>query len=83
MAIIYERTYRPVYLNVDAELLGRLDEYKSTAMPRSKHIHAALELYLDRHSPSRMPSRACWRCFASRSTLFGLLVPCPSIQHRT
>jgi hypothetical protein len=47
MAIIYERTYRPVYLNVDAELLGRLDEYKSTATPRSKHIHAALELYLE------------------------------------
>lgn len=47
MAVIYERTYRPVHLNVDAELLGRLDEYRSPAMPRTKHIHAALEMYLE------------------------------------
>lgn len=47
MAVIYERTYRPVHLNVDADLLGRLDEYRSPATPRSKLIHAALELYLE------------------------------------
>ena len=47
MTVIYEKTYRPIHLNVDAELLGRLDEYRSNAMPRSKHIHAAIELYLD------------------------------------
>jgi len=47
MAVIYEKTYRPIHLNVDADLLGKLDEYRSNAMPRSKHIHAAIELYLD------------------------------------
>ena len=47
MAVIYDKTYRPIHLNVDAELLGRLDEYRSASMPRSQHIHAALELYVE------------------------------------
>lgn len=46
MAVIYDKTYRPVHLNVDAELLAELDEYRTGLMPRSKHIHAALEMYL-------------------------------------
>lgn len=47
MSVIYSKTYRPVNLNVDADLLGRIDAYKTAAMPRSKLIHAALELYLE------------------------------------
>ena len=47
MPVTYEKTYRPVCINIDAELLGRLDEYQSRSMSRTKHIHAALELYLD------------------------------------
>jgi len=59
MTIIYERTYRPVHLNVDADLLGRLDEYRSTAMPRSKLIHAALELYLE-HLTKNGARKSVW-----------------------
>jgi metal-responsive CopG/Arc/MetJ family transcriptional regulator len=47
MAIIYDKTFRPVYLNMDATILGELDEYRSSSMPRSKHIHDALVLYLE------------------------------------
>lgn len=46
MAVIYDKTYRPVNTLVDAELLGQLDEYKGS-MSRTKHIHAALELYVE------------------------------------
>ena len=59
MAVIYETTYRPVHLNVDADLLGRLDEYKSASMPRSKHIHAALELYVD-HLQRKGARKSVW-----------------------
>ena len=47
MVVKYDRTYRPIHLNVDADLLGRLDEYKSSNMPRSRLIHEALEHYLE------------------------------------
>ena len=46
MPVVYEKTYRPIYLNVDAQILGQLDEYRSSSMPRTKHIHAALEMYI-------------------------------------
>lgn len=47
MAIIYDKTFRPIHLNVDAKILGELDEYRSASMSRSKHIHQALVLYLE------------------------------------
>ena len=47
MAVIYDKTYRPIQVLMDAELLGQLDEYNGGSMPRSKHIHAAVELYLE------------------------------------
>lgn len=59
MAVTYERTYRPIHLNVDAELLGRLDEYRSTSTPRSQHIHAALELYLE-HLQTKGTRKTVW-----------------------
>lgn len=52
MAVTYDKTYRPIHLNVDADLLGRLDEYRSPSMPRSQHIHAALELCKRRLRPT-------------------------------
>ena len=59
MAVIYERTYRPIHLNVDAELLGQLDEYRSSTMPRSQHIHAALRMYLD-HQKKQGTRKSVW-----------------------
>ena len=59
MAVIYEKTYRPIHLNVDAELLGKLDEYRSQSMPRSQHIHAALRLYLD-HLEKQDTRKSVW-----------------------
>ncbi len=47
MAIVYDKTYRAIHLNVDAALLGQLDEYRSTSTPRTQHIHKALAMYLD------------------------------------
>ena len=59
MAVIYDKTYRPVNLNVDATLLGRLDEYKTGTMTRSRLIHAALELYLE-HLQKHGASKSTW-----------------------
>jgi metal-responsive CopG/Arc/MetJ family transcriptional regulator len=59
MAVIYERTYRPIHLNIDADLLGRLDEYRSSTMPRSKLIHAALEHYLE-HLKKQGVRKSTW-----------------------
>ena len=59
MAVIYEKTYRPIHVNVDAELLGQLDEYRSPSMPRSQHIHAALRLYLD-HLEKHDARKSVW-----------------------
>lgn len=59
MAVIYDKTYRPIHLNVDAELLGQLDEYKSASMPRTKHIHAALELYVE-HLRKKGARKSVW-----------------------
>lgn len=42
-----QKTYRPVLVNFDADLLGRLDEYQSSSISRTKHIHQAIELYLE------------------------------------
>lgn len=39
-------TYRAMHMNVDAELLGELDTYRTEGMSRVKHVHAALRLYL-------------------------------------
>ena len=47
MAVIYDKTFRPIHLNIDATILGELDEYRSGTMSRSKHIHEALVLYLE------------------------------------
>lgn len=65
MAVKYEKTYRPIHLNVDAELLGQLDEYRSSSMPRSQHIHAALELYLE-HLSKKGTRKSVWS-FATSS----------------
>jgi len=59
MPITYPKTYRPIHLNVDAHLLGRLDEYRSTSTPRSQHIHAALELYLE-HLKTKGARKSVW-----------------------
>jgi metal-responsive CopG/Arc/MetJ family transcriptional regulator len=59
MAVTYEKTYRPIHLNVDAELLGRLDEYKSSTMPRSQHIHAALRMYVE-HLEKQGARKSVW-----------------------
>jgi metal-responsive CopG/Arc/MetJ family transcriptional regulator len=65
MAVIYEKTYRPIHLNVDADLLGRLDDYRSATMPRSKLIHAALEHYLD-HLQKTGARKSTWSVFGGR-----------------
>ncbi len=65
MAIIYDKTYRPVNLNVDAELLGRLDEYKSGARPRAKLIHEAIELYLE-HLQKHGARKSTWSVFGAK-----------------
>lgn len=65
MAVIYEKTYRPIHLNVDADLLGRLDEYRSTEMPRSQLIHAALEHYLV-HLEKNGTRKSTWSVFGKR-----------------
>ena len=59
MAVIYEKTYRPIHLNVDAELLGQLDEYRSQSMPRSQHIHAALRMYVE-HLQKQNTRKSVW-----------------------
>lgn len=65
MAVIYEKTYRPVNLNVDADLLGRLDEYRTGSMPRSKLIHAALEHYLE-HLKRNGARKSTWSVFGAK-----------------
>jgi metal-responsive CopG/Arc/MetJ family transcriptional regulator len=65
MAVTYDKTYRPIHLNVDAELLGRLDEYRSTTMPRSQLIHAALEHYLE-HLQTNGTRKSTWSVFGAR-----------------
>lgn len=40
------KTYRPIHVNVESELLERLDEYKGPLTPRSKLIHEAIKCYL-------------------------------------
>jgi metal-responsive CopG/Arc/MetJ family transcriptional regulator len=47
MPVKYDKTYRPIHLNVYANLLGRLDEYRSASTARSQHIHEAIELYIE------------------------------------
>ena len=39
MAVIYDKTYRPIQLNVDADLLGRLDEYRSIGVDAAFPAH--------------------------------------------
>jgi len=46
MPVTYKKAYRPIHTLVDAHLLGQSDEYKGST-PRSQHIHAALELYVE------------------------------------
>ncbi len=48
MAIIYRKTFKPVHVNMDAELLGRLDEYRCSERSRTQLIHEAIELYLEK-----------------------------------
>ena len=59
MPVTYDKTYRPIHLNVDADLLGRLDEYRSASMPRSQHIHAALEMYVE-HLRKKGTRKSVW-----------------------
>ena len=40
------KTYRPVHLNMDSELLSNLDAYKSKRCPRSVLIHEAVKHYI-------------------------------------
>jgi len=46
MAIKYDKTYRAIHMNIDANVLAAIDEYKSTARPRTKLFHDALEMYI-------------------------------------
>jgi metal-responsive CopG/Arc/MetJ family transcriptional regulator len=64
MAVIYDKTYRPVNLNVDAELLGKIDAYKTGTMTRSKLIHAALEMYLQ-HLQKSGARKSTWSIFGA------------------
>ncbi len=47
MPVRYSQTYRPVCINIDADLLGHLDEYKSRSNSRTQHIHEAIKMYVD------------------------------------
>ena len=40
------KTYRPIHVNVESDLLARLDQYKAFDKPRSRLIHEAIEQYL-------------------------------------
>lgn len=40
------KTYRPIHVNVESDLLARLDQYKGFDKPRSRLIHEAIEQYL-------------------------------------
>lgn len=45
------KTYRPVCVNVDADLLDRVDAHRAPDQPRSRIIHEALERYLKETAP--------------------------------
>ena len=62
MAVIYDKTYRPVNLNVDAELLGRLDAYKTGTRTRARLIHEAIALYLE-HLEKQGARKSTWSVF--------------------
>jgi metal-responsive CopG/Arc/MetJ family transcriptional regulator len=57
--ITYEKTYKPIHVNMDATLLARLDAYKSSVRPRSKLVHEAVEHYLKVLEQSNEPT-AIW-----------------------
>lgn len=59
MPVTYDRTYRPVCINIDADLPGCLDEYQSRSMSGTKHMHAALELYLE-HLHKTEAKKSVW-----------------------
>ena len=40
------KTYRPIHVNMDSELVTKLDKYKSTSCPRSVLIHEAVKHYI-------------------------------------
>jgi len=40
------KAYRPIHVNVESDLLARLDQYKAFDTPRSRLIHEAIEQYL-------------------------------------
>jgi metal-responsive CopG/Arc/MetJ family transcriptional regulator len=62
MAVIYDKTYRPVNLNVDAELLAQLDAYKTGTRTRAKLIHEAIALYLE-HLEKHGARKSTWSVF--------------------
>jgi metal-responsive CopG/Arc/MetJ family transcriptional regulator len=40
------KTYRPIHVNMNPELLSKLDAYKSKSCPRSVLIHEAVKHYI-------------------------------------
>jgi len=53
------KTYRPIHLNVESNLLARLDQYKRFDKPRSRLIHEAIELYLETLERSNARKKKC------------------------
>ena len=40
------KTYRPIHVNMESQLLYRLDAYKGDGKPRSQLIHEAVQFYI-------------------------------------
>lgn len=40
------KTYRPIHVNMESQLLYRLDAYKGDDKPRSQLIHEAVKFYI-------------------------------------
>ena len=40
------KTYRPIHINMNSELLYRLDAYKGEGKHRSQLIHEAVQFYI-------------------------------------
>ena len=40
------KTYRPIHVNMDSDLLYRLDAYKGEGKHRSQLIHEAVQFYI-------------------------------------
>jgi metal-responsive CopG/Arc/MetJ family transcriptional regulator len=41
------KTYRPIHVNMESDLLMRLDRFKGVGKHRSQLIHEAVDMYVD------------------------------------